>query len=85
MPPTRMLTDPNQRAITVKNPGKYRTQFRQLKRQKEQAEGTQSSFGKNSGANNFIPKNSSNSNNNNNKNSNGAERKPKIVYPPCET
>ena len=51
-----------------KKSGQYRNRCRQLKRRKEQAEGTQkSSENKKSGANNSIP----NNNNSNNSNKNG--------------
>ena len=88
MQQTQTRTDPNQRATTVKN-RHYRNQYRLLKRQKQQSEDTQNNPGnKNSGANTSIPTNNTNKNihnNNNYKNSNRAKRKPKIVYPPCET
>ena len=68
-----------------KKPGNYRNQCRLLKKQQEQTENNQNNPGnKNSDANTSNP-NSNVSNNNNNKNSNGAERKPKTIYPPCET
>ena len=68
-----------------KKPGHYRNQCRLLKKQREQTENDQNNPGnKNSDANTSNP-NSNVSNNNNNKNSNRAERKPKTVYPPCET
>ena len=65
----------------------YTSQCSLLKRQKEQTEDTQTIPGnKNSGANNSIPYNNTNRNNNNNyKKINRAVRKPKTVYPPCET
>ena len=71
-----------------KEPGHYRNQCRLLKRHKEQSEDTENYPGnKNSDANNSIANNSTNKNNNNNnyKNGNGAEKKPKTVYPPRET
>ena len=81
-----MLTDPNQRATTVKKPGHYRNQCCLLKRQREQSENTQNNPGnRNSGANISIPNNNTNKNNNNYKNSDKPGRKPKPVYPPCET
>ena len=68
-----------------KNPGHYRNQCRLLKKQRETTENNQNNPGnKNSDANTFNP-NSNANNNNNNRNSNRAERKPKTVYPPCET
>ena len=68
-----------------KKPGHYRNQCRLLKKQREQTENNQNNPGnKNSDANTSNP-NSNVSNNNNNKNSKRAERKPKTVYPPCET
>ena len=68
-----------------KKPGLYKNQCRLLKKQREQTENTQNNPGnKNCNANTSNP-NSNVSNNNNNKNSNRTERKPKTVYPPCET
>ena len=68
-----------------KKPGHYRNQCFLLKKQREQTENNQNNPGnKNSGANTSNP-NSNVTNNNNNKNNNRAERKPKTVYPPCET
>ena len=68
-----------------KKPGLYRNQCRLLKKQREQTEDIQDKPGnKNSGANTSTS-NSNVNNNNNNRNSNTAERKPKTVYPPCET
>ena len=68
-----------------KKPGHYRNQCRLLKKQREQTEIDQNNPGnKNSAANTSNPNGNVN-NNNNNKNSNKAERKPKTVYPPCET
>ena len=69
-----------------KKPGHYRDQCRLLKRQREQTENNQIIPGnKNSDANTFNPNGKVNNPNNNNRNSNRAERKPKNVYPPCET
>ena len=71
-----------------KKPGYYRNQCRLLKEQREQTENNQiNPENKNSDANNSNPNsNVGNINNNNNhKNSNRAKRKPKTVYPPCET
>ena len=79
-----MPTDPNQRATTVKKPAQYRNQCRLLKKRREYTENNPGN--KNSDANKTNPNsNVNNNNNNNNKNSNIAERKPKTVYPPCET
>ena len=66
-------------------PGHNRNQCRLLKKQRETTENNQNNPGnKNSDANTSNP--NSNANNNNNKrNKNRAERKPKNVYPPCET
>ena len=65
--------------------GHYRNQCRLLTKQREQTENNQNNPGnKNSDVNTFIP-NSNINNPNNNKNRNRAKRKPKIVYPPCET
>ena len=67
-----------------KKPGCYRNQCLLLNK-KEQVEGTKTNPGNNnSGANNSIPDNNKN-NNKNNENSNIAERKPKTIYPRCET
>ena len=69
-----------------KKPRHYRNQCRLLKKQREQTEKNQNFSGnKNSDANTSNPNSNVNNNNNNNKNSSKAERKPKIVYPPCET
>ena len=66
-------------------PGHYRNQCRLLKKQREQTENNQNNPGdKNSEVNTSNPTSIVN-NNNNNKNSNRTERKPKTVYPPCET
>ena len=68
-----------------KKPGHYRNQCRLLRKQREQTENNQNNPGsKNSAANTSNP-NSNVNNTNNNKNSDKAERKPKTVYPPCET
>ena len=78
-----MLTEPNQRVTTVKKPGHYENQCRLLKKQRDQTENNQKNPGnKNSDANTSNPNGKVN---NNNRNSNRAERKPKTVYPPCET
>ena len=72
-----------------KKPGHYRNQCRFLKKQREQTENTQNNPGnKNSGANSFAPNSNVNNkinNNSNQKNGNSVGRKPKTVYPPCET
>ena len=82
-----MPADPNQGATTVKKSTQYKNQYRLIKRQKEQSEDAQINPGnKNISANSSIPNNNTNKNNNNNyKNSNRAERKPKMIYPPCDT
>ena len=83
-----MLIEPNQRATTVKNqkPGHDKNQCRLLKKQRERTETNQKNPGnKNSDANTSNPNGNVNNPNNNNRNSNRAERKPKTVYPPCET
>ena len=68
-----------------KKPGHYRNQCRLLKKQREQTDNNQNNPGnKNSDTNNSNPNRNVN-NNNNNRNINRAERKPKTVYPPCET
>ena len=67
-------------------PGHYRNQCRLLKKQREQTESDQNKPGiKNSDANTSNPNGNVNNPNNNNRNSNRVERKPKTVYPPCET
>ena len=82
----QMLIEPNQRATTVKNQDIKKNQCRLLKKQREQTENNQSNPGnKNSDANTSNPKSNVNNPNNSNRNSNRAERKPKTVYPPCET
>ena len=66
-------------------PGLYGNQCRLFKTQREQTENNQNIPGyENCDANTSYP-NSNVNNHNNQKNSNRAERKPKIVYPPCET
>ena len=80
-----MTTNPNQGATTAKKPRHCRNQCRVLKKQREQTEKIQIDPGnKNSSANTSNP-NSDVNNTNNNKNRSKAERKPKTVYPPCET
>ena len=67
-----------------KKPRHYKNQCRLLKKQREQTENDQNNPGnKNSDA--TTSNQNGNANNPNNKNSNRAERKPKLVYPPCET
>ena len=62
-----------------KKPEFYKNQCRLSKRQRKEAEATQTNLGnRNSGANKSIP-------DNDNKNSNRAERKPTAVYIHCET
>ena len=59
-----------------------------MKKQREQTENNQNNPGnKSSDANTSNPNGNVNNpnNNNNNRNSKRAERKPKTVYPPCET
>ena len=69
-----------------KKPGHYKNQCRLLKKQREQTENNQNNTGnKKSKANTSNPNSNVNNPNNNNRNSNRAERKPKTVYPPCET
>ena len=69
-----------------KKPRHYRNQCRLLKRQREQTENNQNNPGnKNSDVKTSNPKGDVNDPNNNKRNSNRAERKPKTVYPPCET
>ena len=84
--PTNTNADrPKPTCHLCKKPGHYRNQCRLLKKQREQTENDQNNPGnKNSAANNSNPNGNVN-NNNNKKNSNKAERKPKTVYPPCET
>ena len=82
-----MLTEPNQRATIVKKPGQYKNQCRLLKKQREQTENIHNNPGNKSSDANTSNSNGNvnNLNNNDNRNSNRAERKPKTVYPPCET
>ena len=69
-----------------KKPGQNKNKCRLLKKQREQTENIQNNPGnKNSDANISNPNGNVNNPNNNNRNSNRAERKPKTVYPPCET
>ena len=70
-----------------KRPRHYKNQCRLLKKQREETENNQNNPGnKSSDANTSNPNgNVNNLNNNNNRNSKRAQRKPKTVYPPCET
>ena len=68
-----------------KKPGHYRNQCRLLKKQRELTENNQHNPENKNSAANTSNANSNVNNNNSNKNSNEAERKPKTVYPPCET
>ena len=68
-----------------KKTGHYRNQCRLLKKQREPTGNNQNNPGKKNSATNTSNPTSNVNNNNNNKNSNKAERKPKTVYPPCET
>ena len=69
-----------------KKPGHYKNQCRLLKKRREQTENNQKNPGtKNSDVNTSNPGGNAKNGNNNNRNSNRAERKPKTVYPPCET
>ena len=83
--PTNFNADrPKPKCHYCKKPGHYRNRCRLFKKQREQAEDVQDNPGnENSGAN--TSNSNSNVNNNNNKNSNRVKRKPKTVYPPCET
>ena len=82
----QMLTEPNQRATTVKKPGHYRNQCRLLKKQREQTENNQNNPGnKKSDANTSNPNGNVNNPSDNNRNSNRAQRRPRTVYSPCET
>ena len=66
-----------------KKPGHWKNQCRLLKKQREQTQNNQNNPGnKNSDAN---TSNRNGNVNNNDRNSNRADRKPKTVYPPCET
>ena len=70
-----------------RKPGHFKKMCQLLKKQREQTENNQNNPGnKNSDASTSNPNgNVNNPNNNNNRNSNRAERKPKTVYPSCET
>ena len=81
-----MLTEPNQRVTIVKNQDIKKNQCRLLKKQREQTENTQNNPGnKSTDTNTSNPNGNVDNPNNNNRNSIKAERKPKTVYPPCET
>ena len=84
--PTNTNADrPKPKCHHCKKPGHYRNQCRLLKKQLEQTGIDRNNPGnKNSTANTSNPNGNVN-NNNNNKNSKKAGRKPKTVYPPCET
>ena len=85
--PTKSYADrPKPTCHHCKKPGHYRNQCRLLKKQQEQTENNQDNPGnKNSDAITSNPNSNVNNKKNNNRNSNRAERKPKTVYPPCET
>ena len=69
-----------------KKPGHYRNQCRLLKKQRERTESNQKNLGnKNSDTITSNPNSNVNNHNNSNKNSYRDERKPKVVYPLCET
>ena len=83
-----MLTDPNQRATTLKNQDITKISVDcWKKKQREQTENNQNNPGNNNSDANDSNLNSSINNNNNSniKNSNRAERQPKTVYSPCQT
>ena len=85
-PQTQTLTGPNQRTTTVENQDITEISVDCWKKQREQTKNNQNKPGnKNSDANTSNPNSNINNKNYNNKNSNRAERKPKTVYPPCET
>ena len=82
------LTDPNQRANTVKNRDTTKISFDCWKNSENKLKSIKKFPGiKNSDTNNSNPNsNVNNQKNSNNKNSNRAEKKkPKTVYPLCET
>ena len=69
-----------------RKPGQYKNQCRLLKKKREETEINQNNPGnKNSDVNTSNPNGNVNNPNNNNRSSNRTERKPKTVYPPCET
>ena len=85
LPINNVSQQPKPTCHHCKKPVHYRNQCRLLKKQRERTEISRNNPGnKNCEANTSNP-NSNISNNNNNKNSKRAERKPKTVYPPCET
>ena len=84
--PTNINADrPKPTCHQCKKPGHYRNQCRSMKKQREQTENNQNNPGKKNSDTNTSNPNSNVNKNNNNRNSNRAERKPKTVYPPCET
>ena len=68
-----------------KKPGLYKNQCRLLKKRREKTENNQNNPGNKSSDANTSNPNGNFNNPKNNRNSNRAERKPKTVYPPCET
>ena len=68
-----------------KKPGHYKIQCRLLEKQREQTEINQTNPGNKNSAANTSNSNGSVNNPNINRNTNRAERKPKTVYPHCET
>ena len=76
---------PKPKCHHCKKPGHYRNQCRLLKKQQEQTGNNQKNSGNKNSDANTSNQNSNVNNNNNNRNNNRAERKPKTVYPPCET
>ena len=76
---------PKPKCHHCKKPGHYRNQCRLLKKQQEQTGNNQNNSGNRNSDANTSNQNSNVNNNNNNRNNNRAERKPKTVYPPCET
>ena len=84
--PTNTNADrPKPKCHHCKKPGHYRNQCRLLKKQLEQTENNQNNPGNKNSDTNTSNSNKNVNKNNNNRNSNKAERKPKTVYPPCET
>ena len=76
---------PKPKCHHCKKPGHYGNQCRLLKKQQEQTGNNQTNSGNKNSDANTSNQNSNVNNNNNNTNNNRAERKPKTVYPPCET
>ena len=69
-----------------KKPGHWKNQCRLMKKPREQTGNNQKNPGnKNSDANTSNPSSNVNNHNKSNRNSNRADRKPKTVYPPCDT